>query len=152
MNKDNLPPEVVLEAGTSLWKDAWYRLIRNRAAFVSGFFVVFLMIVAILAPWIAPYEFDAIHYEDIGVAPSLNYLFGADVLGRDLFTRCLHGLRISLAVGLVATSVSFIIGVTWGAVAGFIGGKVDSVMIRIVDVLYALPYMFFVIILMTIFG
>lgn len=145
-------PSAQLEKGTSLWKDAWYRLVRNKAALASGIYVAILLLVAIFTPWIAPYEYDAIHYDDIGAAPSLKYLFGADVLGRDLFTRCLYGIRISMAVGIVSTLVSFFIGVAYGAVAGYKGGKTDAMMMRIVDTLYALPYIFVVIILMTLFG
>ncbi|MBI4127069.1 MAG: ABC transporter permease subunit [Deltaproteobacteria bacterium] len=141
-----------IEAGTSLWKDAWYRLIRNRAALASGIYVGILVVLAILTPWITPYEYDAINYDAIGQAPSLANLFGTDILGRDLFTRCLYGLRISIAVGLAATLVSFIIGVSYGAIAGYKGGKVDAIMMRAVDTLYALPFIFLVIILMTLFG
>lgn len=138
--------------GTSLWRDAWKRLFKNKAAVASLIFVGILAILALLTPWIAPYPYDAIQYDQIGFAPSLSHWFGTDTLGRDLLTRCLFGLRISLAIGLVATLVSFIIGVSWGATAGYLGGMTDSIMMRFVDSLYALPYMFFVIILMTVFG
>ncbi|OGQ21899.1 MAG: peptide ABC transporter permease [Deltaproteobacteria bacterium RIFCSPLOWO2_02_FULL_44_10] len=149
---EELISEQALEAGTSLWKDAWYRLIRNKAALISGIYVVILLILAILTPWIAPYEFDAVNYDKIGAPPSFEHWLGADVLGRDLFTRCLYGLRISLAVGFVATIVSFFIGIIYGAVAGYCGGKLDAMMMRFVDIMYALPYIFLVIILMTLFG
>ena len=141
-----------LEKGTSLWKDAWYRLGRNKAALGSGIFVLVLVLIALATPWITPYEFDAINYSDIGTAPSPLHWFGADVLGRDLFTRCLFGLRISLGIGITASFVSFIIGVTYGAIAGYVGGKVGAVMMRIVDTIDVLPYILLVIILMTIFG
>jgi len=141
-----------LEKGTSLWKDAWYRLVRNKAALVSGIYVLVLVLIALATPWITPYEFDAINYSDIGTAPSPLHWFGADVLGRDLFTRCLFGLRISLGIGITASFVSFIIGVTYGAIAGYVGGKVGAVMMRIVDTIDVLPYILLVIILMTIFG
>lgn len=141
-----------LEAGTSLWKDAWYRLVRNKAAFVSGCYIFVLAILAIFTPWITPYEFDAVSYDEIGFAPSLIHPFGTDILGRDLLTRCMWGLRISLALGISATFVSFLIGVTYGAVSGYFGGKVDALLMRIVDTLYALPFFFLVIILVTVFG
>lgn len=141
-----------IEKGTSLWRDAWLRLLKNKAAVVSVIFILVLVLLAISTPWIAPYEYDAIRYEEIGAAPSWAHWFGTDILGRDLLTRCLYGLRISLAIGLVATFVSFLIGVSWGAISGYCGGLVDSLMMRFVDSLYALPYMFFVIILMTVFG
>lgn len=142
---------IVLEKGTSLWLDAWRRLRRNRMAVFSGILVLVFFILALLTPWIAPYEFDApgpVIYQ----APSWLHWFGTDEMGRDLLTRILFGMRISLAVGFIATAVSLAIGITWGAVAGFLGGKVDYVMMRFVDIMYSLPYMFFVIILMTIFG
>lgn len=145
-------PQEEMVAGTSLWRDAWKRLFKNRAAVASLVFIGVLALLALLTPWIAPYEYDAIRYDEIGLAPSFSHWFGTDTLGRDLLTRCLFGLRISLAIGLIATVVSFFIGVSWGAIAGYCGGTIDTVMMRFVDSLYALPYMFFVIILMTVFG
>lgn len=141
-----------LEQGTSLWQDAWHRLSRNRMAVASLCLISLFTGLALLSPWIAPYRFDEINFEDIGQSPTLLHWFGTDDLGRDLFTRVLHGLRISMAVGFVATLVSLVMGVLWGSIAGFTGGKTDSIMMRFVDVMYSLPYMFFVIILMMIFG
>ena len=143
---------IIIEKGTSLWKDAWYRLLRNKAAVGSGIFILICILLTLLTPWIVPYEFDAIVYSEIGHGPSLAHWFGTDVLGRDLLTRCIYGLRISLAIGFIATAVSFVIGVSWGAISGYFGGKVDSLMMRFVDILYGLPYVIFVIIMMTIFG
>ncbi|PIR20742.1 MAG: peptide ABC transporter permease [Deltaproteobacteria bacterium CG11_big_fil_rev_8_21_14_0_20_47_16] len=140
------------EKSSSLWKDAIRRLMKNRMAVVSLIFLGVCIVLALFTPWVAPYSFEAIDYHLIGQAPSWSHWFGTDVLGRDLFTRTLYGMRISLAVGAIATLVSFFIGITWGAVSGFVGGKVDYVMMRFVDIMYSLPYMFFVIILMTIFG
>lgn len=145
-------PATVLEKGTSLWLDAWYRLRRNRMAVVSMVFVILCVLVAVFAPLISPYAFDAINFEAIGKTPSLAHWFGTDTLGRDLFTRVLYGMRISLAVGVTATAVSLIIGILWGGIAGYAGGATDAAMMRFVDVMYSLPYMFFVIILMTILG
>jgi oligopeptide transport system permease protein len=141
-----------LEQGTSLWKDAWYRLKQNRMAVVSLGIVGFFAALAILFTWISPYPFDQIAFERIGQGPSWRHWFGTDELGRDVLTRTLLGLRISLAVGVVATCVSLVIGVLWGSIAGYAGGKVDYCMMRFVDIMYSLPYMIFVIILMTIFG
>lgn len=144
--------DIAIEKGTSLWRDAWYRLLRNKAATAGGIFILVCVLLAIATPWIVPYEFDAISYTEIGQGPSWLHWFGTDVLGRDLLTRCFYGLRISLAIGFIATLVSFIIGVSWGATAGFFGGKVDSLMMRFVDILYGLPYVIFVIIMLTVFG
>ncbi|MFA6450753.1 MAG: ABC transporter permease [bacterium] len=143
--------EKQLVKGTSLWKDAWRRLLKNRMSVAGGIIVIFIAIVAILTPWIAPYGFEDTHLADGNLAPCARYWLGTDHLGRDLLTRIMYGGRISLMVGFVATLVSIIIGVTYGAFAGFRGGKTDNAMMRIVDVLYGLPYMFLVILLMVIF-
>lgn len=144
--------ETKLEKGTSLWGDAWKRLRRNKLAMVGAGILIFIIAVALLTPVIAPYEYDAIVLEDQNQPPNPRHWMGTDNLGRDLLTRVMHGGRISLAVGLCATIVSLIIGVTYGALSGFLGGRADNVMMRIVDILYGLPFMFFVIILMVIAG
>ena len=137
---------------SSLWSDALRRLLKNRAA-VGGAIILFVLILfAILAPWIAPYPYT---YQNLSLGaspPSAEHLLGTDVLGRDLFSRILYGARISLLVGFVATTVALVIGVSWGLVAGYYGGKVDSVMMRIVDVLYGIPFIIFIILLMVVFG
>ena len=137
---------------SSLWQDAARRLIQNRAAMAGGITVLILIILAVLAPWIAPYSYSYQNL-DLGASPpSAQHLLGTDVLGRDLLSRLLYGARISLLVGFVATGVALVIGVSWGIVAGYFGGKIDSVMMRIVDVLYGLPFIIFIILLMVIFG
>ena len=136
----------------SLWSDALYRLSRNRAAMLGGFILILLIICAALAPWIAPYSYS---YQNLSLGaspPSADHLLGTDVLGRDLLSRILYGARISLLVGFVATGVALVIGVSWGIIAGYIGGRVDSIMMRIVDILYGLPFIIFIILLMVIFG
>ena len=136
----------------SLWSDALYRLTRNKAAMVGGSILIILILSAIAAPWIAPYPY-AYQDLDLGAAPpSAQHILGTDILGRDLFSRILYGARVSLLVGFVATGVALVIGVSWGIVAGFFGGTIDSVMMRIVDILYGLPFIIFVILLMVIFG
>jgi oligopeptide transport system permease protein len=144
----------IAPAGRSLWGDARRRLFANRAAVVSLVFLAVIAALAILAPWIAPHPFDKVYWDRVSSPPDLaaGFLFGTDANGRDLFARTLYGGRISLLVGIVATLVSVVIGVTWGAVAGYLGGRVDMVMMRIVDVLYSLPFLFFVILLMVYFG
>ena len=137
---------------SSLWQDAIRRLIQNRAAMIGGITILVLIILAILAPWIAPYSYSYQNL-DIGASPpSAEHLLGTDVLGRDLLSRLLYGARISLLVGFVATGVALVIGVSWGIIAGYFGGRVDSIMMRIVDVLYGLPFIIFIILLMVIFG
>jgi oligopeptide transport system permease protein len=139
--------------GRSLWDDARRRLLRNRGA-VAGMIVLGLLVLAALVgPALTPYAYDQVNKTDVWFAPLQHgHLFGTDALGRDLLARLLMGLRVSLAIGLVATFVSLVIGVAWGAVAGFVGGRLDEVMMRFVDVLYSLPFIFFVILLMVTFG
>ncbi len=140
--------------GKSLWKLAMQRLLKNKAAVTSIIILFTIVTLAIIAPWLSPYELDEIDWDNFQAAPSFdnNHYLGTDSNGRDLFIRILYGTRISLMVGLAATSVSLLIGVTYGALAGFIGGRLDNIMMRIVDVLYSLPFMFFVILLMVFFG
>ena len=140
------------DEGASLWHDAWLRLRKNRAAVGGGVVLLIMVILALLTPWIAPYSYEAQNL-DLGASPpSAAHWLGTDIFGRDLLTQILYGGRISLAVGFIATAVALLIGVTWGAVAGYVGGRVDSVMMRFVDILYALPFMIFIILLMVVFG
>lgn len=140
------------ERGTSLWKDAWHRLRKNRLA-VAAAVVLLLMGIGVTAgPWLSPYRFDEQDRRLGAVGPSAKHWFGTDHLGRDVFTRVLYGGRVSLMVGLAATAVSLTIGVFYGAIAGFAGGRADSVMMRIVDILYTLPFTVIVIILTVYLG
>ena len=141
-----------MSQSSSLWSDAIRRLFKNKAAVAGAFILLVLIVLAAFAPWIAPYPY-AYQNLDLGASPpSSVHLLGTDVLGRDLLSRILYGARISLLVGFIATTVALIIGVSWGIIAGYAGGKVDSVMMRIVDILYGLPFIIFIILLMVIFG
>jgi len=137
---------------SSLWSDAWRRLLANKAAVAGGLVLLILIVLAISAPWIAPHSYSYQNLDLGAQPPSAEFLLGTDTLGRDLFSRILYGARVSLLVGFVATAVALVIGVSWGIVAGYFGGRVDSVMMRIVDVLYGLPFIIFIILLMVIFG
>lgn len=139
---------------SSLLSDAWTALSKNRAALVSAAIMAIMVLMVLVGPAFSPYSIDETNWALISSAPSFSngHIFGTDNLGRDLFVRTMYGGRISLMVGLVATLVSVMIGVTYGAVAGFLGGRVDSLMMRFVDVLYAMPFLFFVILLMVFFG
>ena len=141
-----------MSQGSSLWSDAWRRLLANKAAVAGGIILLVLIFLAIFAPWIAPHSYSYQNLELGAQPPSYDFLLGTDTLGRDLFSRILYGARVSLLVGFVATGVALVIGVSWGIVAGYFGGRVDSVMMRIVDVLYGLPFIIFIILLMVIFG
>jgi oligopeptide transport system permease protein len=137
-----------------LWREALRRLARDRVAMVSAGVIFAIAVVAIVGPWLSPFAPDALDWEHIAAPPQLagGHWLGTDRLGRDLFVRTLYGVRISLAIGVLATLVSLLIGVTWGSIAGFAGGRTDELMMRTVDVLYTLPYIFIVIILTTIFA
>jgi len=139
--------------GRSLWDDARRRLLRNGAAVTGMVVLLVLVAIALLGPFFTPFSYDQINKNDVWAPPLTGgHLLGADSLGRDLLARLLMGLRVSLAIGLVATLVSLVIGIIWGAVAGFVGGALDELMMRVVDVLYSLPFIFFVILLMVTFG
>ena len=141
------------EAGTSLWRDAWRRLLKNRMAVASGIVLLLVGLLTLLAPVLPGVSAPNTQNLELGAqGPSLHHWFGTDILGRDLFARVLHGGRVSILVGLVATLVSFLVGVSYGATAGYFGGRVDNTMMRFVDVLYSLPYMFLVILLMVYFS
>jgi oligopeptide transport system permease protein len=145
-------PRGAAEGG--LWADAFGVLRRNRAAMVAAATLALLAVLVVVVPAVSPNAFDRPDWDHISAPPALEggRLFGTDSLGRDLLTRTFYGGRMSLLVGLVATLVSLVLGITWGAVAGYAGGRVDRVMMRIVDILYALPFMFLVILLMVLFG
>ncbi|MBI1265063.1 MAG: ABC transporter permease subunit [Alphaproteobacteria bacterium] len=140
--------------GRSLWDDARARLLRNKAAVASMIVLGILVLLAFAGPFLWIHDSGEIYRDRVQIPPTLEnwHIFGTDAQGRDLFARTMVGLRMSLLVGVVATAVSLVIGVVWGATAGFLGGRVDQIMMRIVDVLYALPFIFFVIILMVVFG
>ena len=148
------PAETSAIEGRSLWQDARRRLFRNKAAVVSIVVLSIITFTAIAAPLLSPHPLDEIYWDRIQAPPDFAnaHWFGTDGNGRDLFVRTLHGGRVSLMVGILATGVSLIIGVAYGATAGFFGGRIDNLMMRFVDVLYSLPFMFFVILLMVIFG
>jgi len=139
---------------TGLGSDAWRRLRANRLAIGAGIVLVALILLALIAPWLSAYELDQVDWSlpRLSSPPGLGHWFGTDSNGRDLFVRVWYGTRVSLLVALLATVVSVLIGVAWGATAGYLGGRADEWLMRIVDVLYALPYMFFVIILTVVFG
>jgi oligopeptide transport system permease protein len=140
----------------ALWGDARRRLRGNRAAIAAAALIAALVLAALLGPLASPYAVDEVDWtlSPLASPPSLanGHWFGTDSNGRDLFVRVWAGTQVSLLVALLATAVSVLIGVAWGATAGYLGGRVDGWMMRVVDVLYALPYMFFVIILTVVFG
>ena len=140
--------------GRSLWDDSRRRLLSNKAA-MAGFVVLALLIlIAIFGPFLWPHKFATQYQDRLSLAPTFEHLhlLGTDIYGRDMVARIMAGLGISLMVGAVATFVSLVIGVAWGAIAGFAGGRVDQFMMRLVDVVYAMPFLFFVILVTVVFG
>jgi oligopeptide transport system permease protein len=125
---------------------------RPRALLIASIVLGMITLAVLLGPLLSPHAVDEPHWDRIMAGPSLTHWFGTDAIGRDLLVRTLAGGRISLAVGLAATAVALLIGVGWGLTAGWLGGRIDSLMMRAVDVLYALPFMFLVILLMVVFG
>ena len=142
--------------GEGLWGAAWRRLRGNRAAVFAVAMLAAVVVAAVLGPWASPHDVESVDWSlsPLASPPSLanGHWFGTDSNGRDLFARVWSGTRVSLLVALLASTVSLLIGVAWGATAGYLGGRVDEWMMRFVDVLYALPYMFFVIVLTVVFG
>jgi len=152
MNTEAIVDIARAEQGTSLWQDAWLRLRKNHLAVLGLAILVVFIVIALLTPWIAPYSYQQQNLELGASGPSAAHWLGTDIFGRDLMTQIMYGGRVSLAVGFIATAVALLIGVTWGAVAGYVGGRTDAVMMRMVDILYALPFMIFIVLLTVVFG
>ncbi len=134
---------------SSLWRDAFRRFAQNRIAAAAAVFIILLALSSIFAPMISPYSYSEQNYDSINVSPSLSHPLGTDQLGRDMFSRLVFGARISLSVGIVVQIVIVLIGVPIGLAAGFYGGKIDTALMRVVDIMYAMPSLLFVIIIMT---
>src|SRR5215212_4891672 len=148
---DRLPGEALRQAdrSTGIWRDAFRRLRRQPVAFGAGILLVLLLLVAIFAPFVAPYHYATQNYDALTQPPSREHWLGTDDLGRDILSRLIYGARISLSVGLVVQTVILLIGVPAGLAAGFYGGKVDMAIMRTVDALYSIPNLLFVIVIMT---
>ncbi|PAR45522.1 oligopeptide ABC transporter permease OppC [Vibrio metoecus] len=138
--------------GRSLWQDARIRFMRNKAAMVSLFVLMLITLAVIFLPMFSAYSYEDTDWYAMHAAPSAEHWFGTDALGRDLFVRTLVGGRISLMVGIMGALVAVLIGTLYGAASGFIGGRTDRVMMRVLEILYAIPFMFLVIVLVTFFG
>ena len=142
-------PRLMERGETSLWRDAARRLIRNRAAVVGLIVIVLLCLVTLTAPWLAPYDYAAQDLARVTAGPSAVHLLGTDQLGRDLLSRVIYGARISVSVGLIAQIILLLIGVPLGILAGYFGGWLDTLIMRVVDVLFAFPDLLFVILIMN---
>ena len=142
----------VIPRGVSLWQDAWTRLRKNKLAMAGLVFLLLVTLLCLLTPWLVAHGYEQQDLRLGAVPPSADHWLGTDTFGRDQLTRILYGGRMSLAVGFIATAVALLIGVTYGAIAGYAGGRIDNAMMRLVDMLYALPFMIFIILLMVVFG
>jgi len=151
---NTLPTPAVepIERGSSLWHDAWLRLRKNKLAVFGMWSLGLIAVACVIGPWVLPYGYEDQNLDLGPSAPSTAHWLGTDTLGRDLLVRLLFGGRVSLGVGLAATFVALTIGVVYGAIAGFFGGKRDAFMMRTVDIMYSLPFPIFVILLMVFFG
>lgn len=151
IDKSEQDSEFIAMEPRSFWHDVWDRFRSNRRALIGLIVLLFIVLLAVIGPFFSPYPYDGMGTE-VNCGPSAAHWFGTDALGRDLFTRVLYGIRISLFVGFVSTLINCAIGVLYGGVAGYVGGRVDAVMMRFVDVLYAVPSLLYIILLMMMFG
>jgi oligopeptide transport system permease protein len=140
------------ERGTSLWGDAWHRLGKNKMAVMSALILILIALAAFIGPLFLAQSYETQNLQLGATPPGARHWLGTDTLGRDLFVRILYGGRVSMSVGFCATAVALVIGVLYGAISGFLGGKIDLLMMRVVDIIFALPFTVFVILLMVFFG
>jgi len=147
-------PEPIDAISRSLWQDALGRFVSNRAAMISSGIILVIIVLAIVVPIWGPHPLEEVYWDRMMIGPTLenNHWFGTDVNGRDMFARVFYGARISLTIGVLTTFVALLIGVVYGAVAGYFGGRIGSLMMRFVDILYAVPALFLIIILISVFG
>lgn len=140
----------IVRPSVTFWQDGWRRLRENRGAMVGLFIIAFLLAAAIFGPYVLPYRYDQQDLTNTDQAPTWAHPFGTDGLGRDQLVRVLYGARISLAIGIFASVICFGVGVVYGGVSGLIGGRVDDIMMRIAEVLYAIPLLLYVILFMVV--
>ncbi len=144
--------ESIVTEPRTYWQDAWGRFKQNRMALVGLIFLVVMVILAIAVPMLSQYEFDQMDVLNRNAMPSSEHPMGTDKFGRDIFVRVMYGARISLAIGFSSAFICLVIGVVYGGIAGYLGGRTDLIMMRIVDILYAIPNLLLVILIMLIFG
>lgn len=152
LSKEEKTKAEFIRPSMTYWQDAWQRLKRDKLALFGLFIILCIFALAIFGPLVSPYAYDEQNFMVANEFPSMAHIFGTDMFGRDLFVRVMYGARISLAVGLVSSFINVTIGVIYGSLAGFIGGRIDDVMMRIVDTIRSIPMMIYVILLMVIVG
>jgi oligopeptide transport system permease protein len=143
--------EMVTESLT-YWQDAWLRLKANKVAMISLGILIILIILSIIGPYMSPYKFDQQSILEINQAPSKAHLFGTDDLGRDIFVRAWYGARVSLFIAFFTAFINLFIGIIYGGISGYFGGVIDNIMMRIIDIMYSIPYMIWIIMLMVVIG
>ena len=144
--------EFIAQQSKTYVQDAWSRYKKNKVAMVSLIFMIVIILLAIFGPIVSPFAYDKQDLANRNALPAWPHIFGTDNFGRDIFSRVMYGARISLTVGFVAAAINLVIGIIYGGISGYLGGKVDIVMMRLVDILYSIPSMLYVILIMLIFG
>lgn len=152
VNEEEKNSENIVRPSVTFWKDAWRRLKENKLAMAGLIFVIFITLVAIIGPMLSKYNYYSQDFKIANQSPSAEHWFGTDKFGRDIFIRILYGARISLTVGYVASLLNIAIGILYGGISGYFGGIVDNIMMRVVEILYAIPMMIYVILLMVVLG
>ena len=152
VSQEEKDSERIVRPSMTYWQDVWRRLKANKVAMGSMFFLFILLAGAVFGPYVSKYSYSDQNLMMANQLPSSDHWFGTDSHGRDLFIRVLYGARISLTVGFVASVINLFIGVLYGGIAGYIGGKIDNIMMRAIDILYTIPLMLYVILLMVVFG
>ena len=147
-----LDAEEILRPATTYWQDSWRRFKSNKLALISMLFIIIATFASFLVPAVWKYDLATIDFSRINLKPNLDHLFGTDFYGRDIFVRVMYGMRISLIIAFAATILNLVIGVLYGSIAGFAGGRVDALMMRFVDILYSVPMQIYVILIMVAMG
>lgn len=152
IKKEDKHTDQIVRPSETYWQDAWRRLKENRVAMVSMYAIILIILLSIIGPYLTEYDYATNDLLNASKWPDKVHWFGTDDLGRDIFVRTMYGARISLSVGFVAAFINLTLGVLYGGISGYYGGKVDNIMMRIVDVIYAIPMMLYVILLMVVLG
>lgn len=152
VDRSSTNAQQIARPSTTYWQDVWRRLCKNRGAMAGLVMIVIIMALAVVGPMLSPYTYSQQDLNETNHGPSLSHWFGTDNLGRDLLTRVLFGARISLSVGFVASFIILTVGVLYGGIAGFFGGVIDNLLMRFVDILWAIPLTLLVILLMVVMG
>lgn len=152
IGQDDAQAEEIVRPSTTYWHDVWARFRKDPLALVGLIIIVVMALMAIFVPMVSPYSYDGMDLTAMNQGPTLQHPCGTDQMGRDLFIRILYGARISLTIGVVAAAINFLIGVLYGGLSGYIGGRTDMILMRIVDILTSLPSLLYIVLIMLVFG